>query len=146
MKKNYALKSIFISFAGLLIFAFTSCQSSNVSVSRSGAGISEKIKVDIKNVSPINEGVFEGWGTSLCWWGNRLGGNEKLSNEAVDLFFTMDKGIGLNIIRYNIGGGDDPSITILAVAILQCRVSGKMLMIPGILIMTGRQMNGSGMC
>ena len=109
MKKNYALKSIFISFAGLLIFAFTSCQSSNVSVSRTGAGISEKIKVDIKNVSPINDGVFEGWGTSLCWWGNRLGGNEKLSNEAVDLFFTMDKGIGLNIIRYNIGGGDDPS-------------------------------------
>lgn len=108
MKKKYALKSIFISLTGLLIYALISCQSSNVSVSRSGAGISEKVKVNIKNISPINGGIFEGWGTSLCWWGNRLGGDEKISSEAVDLFFSMDNGIGLNIIRYNIGGGDDP--------------------------------------
>lgn len=69
----------------------------------------ESIVIDLNNISPINNGVFEGWGTSLCWWGNRLGENESLSDKAVELFFDKEKGIGLNIVRYNIGGGDNPS-------------------------------------
>ena len=93
----------------LLTVLFIACTSSSSAISRSVAaryGVDEAVIVDIKNVSPINNGIFEGWGTSLCWWGNRLGGDEIVSNEAVDLFFTQDKGIGLNIIRYNIGGGE----------------------------------------
>lgn len=61
------------------------------------------------NGSPFNSGVFEGWGTSLCWWANRIGYSEKLTDAAVDAFFDPDKGLGLNIARYNIGGGDDPA-------------------------------------
>jgi O-glycosyl hydrolase len=61
------------------------------------------------NGSPFNGGVFEGWGTSLCWWANRVGYSDKLTDAAVDAFFDPDKGLGLNIVRYNIGGGDDPS-------------------------------------
>ena len=38
---------------------------------------SEVVKIDPDNASPINNGVFEGWGTSLCWYGNRIGGSEK---------------------------------------------------------------------
>ena len=59
--------------------------------------------------SPFNDGVFEGWGTSLCWWANRVGYSDRLADAAVDAFFDPDRGLGLNIARYNIGGGDDPS-------------------------------------
>lgn len=50
-------------------------------------------------------GEFEGWGTSLCWWANRLGYNRNLINQAVDKFYSKN-GLNLNIGRYNIGGGD----------------------------------------
>ncbi|MBR5635757.1 MAG: family 43 glycosylhydrolase [Pseudobutyrivibrio sp.] len=52
-------------------------------------------------------GEFQGWGTSLCWWANRLGYSEKLTKEAAKAFFS-DDGLNLNIGRYNVGGGDDP--------------------------------------
>lgn len=51
---------------------------------------------------------FEGWGTSLCWWCHRLGYDDELAQKSADLFYSGD-GLGLNIMRYNIGGGDDPS-------------------------------------
>ena len=41
-----------------------------------------------KNFSKTNSGVFEGWGTSLCWWANRVGFSEKLVDESVKLFFS----------------------------------------------------------
>ena len=50
-------------------------------------------------------GEFEGWGTSLCWWANRLGYSQKMTNQAGSLFFG-DDGLDLNIGRYNAGGGD----------------------------------------
>jgi|GEM_PF-686568 len=55
-------------------------------------------------------GEFEGWGTSLCWWANRVGYNEKLTDEAGRLFFS-DDGLDMNIGRYNVGGGDDVNET-----------------------------------
>ena len=51
----------------------------------------------------------KGWGTSLCWWANRVGHSKRLCEDAADLFFDSGKGLGLNVMRYNIGGGDDPS-------------------------------------
>lgn len=56
----------------------------------------------------INNGVFEGWGTSLCWWANRLGYSDSLAQQAADAFFG-DEGLRMNIARFNIGGGDDPT-------------------------------------
>ncbi|MCI9082546.1 MAG: family 43 glycosylhydrolase [Lachnospiraceae bacterium] len=50
-------------------------------------------------------GEFEGWGTSLCWWANRLGYSEELTQQAADVFFS-ENGLNMNIGRYNIGGGD----------------------------------------
>jgi len=53
--------------------------------------------------------VVEGWGTSLCWWANVVGGWDDDKRDAVaDLLFDLEKGIGLNVVRYNIGGGDAP--------------------------------------
>ncbi len=70
-----------------------------------------KTNISLKNAITTGDGIFKGWGTSLCWWANRVGGSEKLIRDAADLFFDREKGLGLNIMRYNIGGGDDPSHT-----------------------------------
>ena len=54
-------------------------------------------------------GTWEGWGTSLAWWGNVFGTRDDFA----DLFFTTKSvtyngtslpGLGLNIARYNLGG------------------------------------------
>ena len=77
-----------------------------------GAGSSARaqtIVITPENGSPVNDGVFEGWGTSLCWWANRIGYSDTLSRQAAEAFCDPVKGLGLNILRYNIGGGDDPT-------------------------------------
>ena len=68
-----------------------------------------KIVLDPVPLSPFNAGVFEGWGTSLCWFANRLGYDPQLTRETGRLFFNAETGLGINIVRFNIGGGDDPS-------------------------------------
>ncbi len=65
----------------------------------------KKITVSKNNMFPDS---FKGWGTSLCWWAHRLGISDKLTEDSARLFFSRD-GLGLNIMRYNIGGGDDPT-------------------------------------
>ncbi|MBQ9212067.1 MAG: hypothetical protein IJ153_10255 [Clostridia bacterium] len=52
------------------------------------------IEVDPGRVSPVNGGVFEGWGTSLCWWANRIGYSDILSQKAAD-DLQMDEGSGM---------------------------------------------------
>jgi galactan endo-1,6-beta-galactosidase len=58
-------------------------------------------------------GTWEGWGCSFAWWAHAVGG-KNYQDLYADLFFTdktvpfLDKqlpGLGMNIIRYNIGGG-----------------------------------------
>ncbi|MCZ4151050.1 hypothetical protein BZG21_42450, partial [Escherichia coli] len=58
---------------------------------------------------------FEGWGTSLAWWANDLGEwkDQAKLNEVMDLVFDPAKGLGLNIVRYNIGGEENPDMKAL---------------------------------
>lgn len=58
-------------------------------------------------VSPASVVVsdFDGWGTSLCWWANVVGGYAN-RDQYMNLAFSQLK---LNIVRYNIGGGENPS-------------------------------------
>jgi len=54
--------------------------------------------------------TFEGWGTSLCWWANHVGGwAESARNAVVDAVVDPVNGLGFNVFRYNIGGGENPS-------------------------------------
>lgn len=53
-------------------------------------------------------GEFQGFGTSLCWWANRVGYDETLTKQAAKYFYSLEDGLGMTIGRYNIGGGDDP--------------------------------------
>lgn len=64
--------------------------------------------------------TLEGWGTSLCWWGNVIGsagdrdtdGNGISDREDIaKLAFSPDY-LNLNIVRYNVGGGDKPESSI----------------------------------
>ena len=74
-------------------------------------GVDQTVRLEPWNASTFNDtngdglGEFEGWGTSLCWWANRIGYSEKLTSEAARLFFS-DEGLDMNIGRYNVGGGD----------------------------------------
>ena len=51
-------------------------------------------------------GEFEGFGTSLCWWANRVGYSSTLTDASARAFYNKESGLGFNIGRYNIGGGD----------------------------------------
>lgn len=60
-------------------------------------------------------GKWEGWGSSLAWWARAIGGTANADFYA-DLIYTRkmigpDPGLGLNIVRYNVGGGgiDQPN-------------------------------------
>jgi O-glycosyl hydrolase len=56
--------------------------------------------------------TFEGWGTSLCWWANNVGGWQATNRNAlVDLIVDPVNGLGYNVFRYNIGGGENPTHT-----------------------------------
>ncbi|HBB19882.1 MAG TPA: alpha-L-arabinofuranosidase [Ruminococcus sp.] len=66
------------------------------------------VSVSPLNKYEINNGVFQGWGTSLCWWANRVGYSDTLAQKTADLFYGQD-GLRMNIARFNIGGGDDPT-------------------------------------
>jgi O-glycosyl hydrolase len=52
---------------------------------------------------------FEGWGTSLAWWAYRIGGwSASKRNQFLDVIVDPVAGLGYNVFRYNIGGGDAP--------------------------------------
>ena len=72
-------------------------------------------------VSPdIHYQTLEGWGTSLCWWGNVIGswgdadwnGNGRPDREEIAELAFSPEYLNLNIVRYNVGGGDKEDTTI----------------------------------
>ena len=53
--------------------------------------------------------LFRGWGTSLAWWAKGIGDwPDKTLDPVVHLIVDSKDGLGLNVFRYNIGGGDQP--------------------------------------
>ena len=62
------------------------------------------MKIDLRETKKLQ--VLKGWGTSACWW-SQYCADEKAAEEIAELLYG-DTGLGLNIYRYNIGGGTDP--------------------------------------
>ena len=59
--------------------------------------------------------IFEGWGTSLCWWAETAGKwNEANRKGLIGAIVDPDTGLGYTCFRYNIGGGDNPAHTHLS--------------------------------
>ena len=94
----------------------TSMPLDGVQVVSAAASVDSTVKLKPTEASIFNDtngdglGEFEGWGTSLCWWANRIGYSDKLTEEAAKLFFSPE-GLDMNIGRYNVGGGDDTGET-----------------------------------
>lgn len=54
--------------------------------------------------------TIEGWGSSICWWGNQIGSwSADNRNRLIEKIVSPTDGLGYNIFRYNIGGGDNPA-------------------------------------
>ncbi len=57
---------------------------------------------------------FTGWGTSLAWWAHVVGGfPAHIRRRYMEKIFHPVRGLGLNVARYNIGGGENPKYSFL---------------------------------
>lgn len=61
----------------------------------------------------VEHQTFEGFGTSSAWWSQTID-NEETAREIARLLYDDETGLGLDIYRYNIGGGekDNPNTRI----------------------------------
>ena len=58
----------------------------------------------------IKNQLIEGWGGSLCWWANIVGMYSDARIKYIcDWIVDPVNGLNMNIFRFNIGGGDDPT-------------------------------------
>ena len=55
--------------------------------------------------NPLEMQVLKGWGTSACWW-SQYCRDPKTAEKIAELLYGKT-GLGLNIYRYNVGGGTD---------------------------------------
>lgn len=59
--------------------------------------------IDVVDISEHQ--TFEGFGTSTCWWAQTIS-DEKLRDDIAKALFSDTEGLGLDIVRYNVGGGE----------------------------------------
>ncbi len=109
MRRGQKRKWIAVSLASAVAFTAIAGNAGADKMVAAEEAAENAVTIDAANLYHSNQGVFQGWGTSLCWFGNRIGGSEQTSNEAALLLCNEEEGLGLDIIRYNIGGGDDPT-------------------------------------
>src|SRR4051794_19524006 len=77
-----------------------------VAAAASDANNVTELTIDFREQGP----PFRGWGTSLAWWAHGAGDwPDETLDRIVKLVTDPRDGLGLNVFRYNIGGGDDPS-------------------------------------
>lgn len=65
----------------------------------------------IVSIDPsLKNQTIEGWGGSLCWWANIMGGfSDSKIKSICDWITDPVNGLNMNLFRFNIGGGDDPT-------------------------------------
>ena len=126
--KNGLKKAATLGLTGMLAAFEIGCGSGGTSLSGDGSSaetntnaensnmeleVTKTIKLDLSKAQTFNDtngdgyGEFQGFGTSLCWWANRVGYSDALTSQAATAFFDPENGLGMTIGRYNIGGGDN---------------------------------------
>lgn len=87
----------------------------NVPLAASAAPADDRDTITVDATDTMQS--WDGWGTALAWWANMYGdltnvvdGQEQRKN-ITDMLFT-DKGLNLNIARYNLGTYENPSNTL----------------------------------
>jgi len=77
-----------------------SCQARHVGVVQSG-------RLAVKHQE------IDNFGASDCWTMQKIGvWSEASKNKIADLLFDQEKGIGLSLWRFNIGGGTNPNLPV----------------------------------
>jgi O-glycosyl hydrolase len=77
---------------------------SPIAVAAAAAEVTE-LSIDLRDQGK----PYRGWGTSLAWWAHGAGAwPEQTVDRLVHLIVDPKEGLGLNVFRYNIGGGDAP--------------------------------------
>ncbi len=66
-------------------------------------GADTKQYIDVVDITEYQ--TFEGFGTSACWWAQTIE-DEKLRDDIAKALFSDSEGLGLDIVRYNVGGGE----------------------------------------
>lgn len=93
MKPKFSLIQIFCIFF-LIISVFASPAISQTTV----------------KVNPDNRyQEMKGWGGSLCWWAVLAGGFSEDKVNEIATWITSPDQLNMNVFRYNIGGGENPS-------------------------------------
>lgn len=93
--------------------AFTSGSAATVTTQAAEGKVDRTVKLSPAIASVFNDtdgdgfGEFQGFGTSLCWWANRVGYSDELTKQSATAFFDKEEGLGMTIGRYNVGGGDN---------------------------------------
>jgi O-glycosyl hydrolase len=83
-------------------------EAENMSSASRQDSLSPEIVVSINPA--IKRQVVEGWGGSLCWWANIMGGySDAKIKQICDWITSPASGMNMNIFRFNIGGGDTPA-------------------------------------
>ncbi len=76
-----------------------------------------RIRTQISINPTLKNQVIEGWGGSLCHWANIMGGYSDTKIKTIcDWITDPINGLNMNVFRFNIGGGDDPTHTHMAAA------------------------------
>lgn len=94
----------------LLTVLFNGCiaclPNTGASILLSAPASSQAVKIDVS----MSNQTLEGWGTSLAWFANSVGSwtNTTNQNSLMSALFSPSSGLGLNYLRYNIPGGNDP--------------------------------------
>ena len=75
------------------------------------AGLKANQYYDVVDISKYQ--TFEAFGTSTCWWAQTIE-DEEMADSIAKALFSDEEGLGLDIVRYNIGGGeaDNPATRI----------------------------------
>ena len=116
MNKNRKFKKTIAAAAVLLMGASALYPAAAVPVSAAETESWGEIAVDPE----VRYQTLDGWGTSLCWWGNVIGswgdadwnGNGRPDREEIAELAFSPEYLNLNIVRYNVGGGDKEDTSI----------------------------------
>lgn len=111
MKKKVRLKKTISMMSALVLGVSSIIPAHTVSAAQENSiGLNPQIRYQ----------TLKGWGTSLCWWGNIIGswgdqdfnGNGKADREEIAELAFSPEYLNLNIVRYNVGGGDKEDTSI----------------------------------
>lgn len=104
MRDTHVRRRTLLASAGGALFAAASSGTARARQEKPRSTADTSVRVDPGTAY----GPWEGWGTSLAWWGNVFGERDDFA----DAFFTLGNvsyggrtlpGLGLNIARYNLG-------------------------------------------